>query len=175
MNPVIPMETRLAHRHSAESAAPETWRIVMRARLTTTCWRLVLVAPALLGACTTTAPDQERADVQIRVRSSGSTQISNVEFKDHEGQTHFTAQVAQGFKPGAITRFPRLHLDLTVAEEGQTSQWRVDARGWSNGLRYIRNGYFRYELGRRLANGSMVTVTYHYDDSHRPVPAVGDA
>jgi hypothetical protein len=96
-----------------------------------------------MAACTTLVPKQERADIQVEIKSSGGTQISNVRLADRNGRTHFAAQVAQGFKPGSPIRFPRLHLDLTVVEnEGATSVWRIEARGWSNNLRWIRNGYF---------------------------------
>lgn len=133
-------------------------------------WRpVLLVSVFFLAACTTLAPGQERADIQVKIKSSGGTQISNVQLADRNGRTHFTAQVAQGFKPGSSVRFPRLHLDLTVAEtDGSASVWRIEARGWSKNLRWIRNGYFKYQFDKRLAPGSAVTVAYDYDDSHRP-------
>lgn len=129
---------------------------------------LVSLASVLfLAACTTLVSEQERADIQVKIKSSGRAQISNVRLADRNGRTHFTAQVAQGFKPGSFVRFPRLHLDLTVAEnKGATSVWRIEARGWSKNLRWIRNGDFEHQFDKRLATGSVVTVTYDYDDSH---------
>ncbi len=130
---------------------------------------VLLASVFFLAACTTLLPGQERSDIQVKINSSGGTQISNVRLADRNGQTRFTAQVAQGFKPGSPVRFPRLHLDLTVAEtDGSASVWRVEARGWSKNLRWIRNGYFEHQFDQKLATGSAVTVAYDYDDSHRP-------